>query len=168
MRKQTPEFFEKFMKVHPNRRFKNLLDVGSAHINGDIRGKVEDYKIEYAGLDMREGENVDIVLNAHDIPKRFKKGSFDIVTCFDTLEHDDMFWLTVENMKWALKKRGYLLIGVPGGNCPYHAEPEDYWRFTKQAVSSWFEGMEDFLIDVQYDDKRNLVEDAIYAWGRKK
>ena len=168
MRKQTPEFFEKFIKTHLDREFKNLLDVGSAHINGNIRQNVIDAEIEYTGLDMREGRNVDIVLNAHDIPKKFDKESFDIVACFDTLEHDEMFWITIENMKWVLKKGGYLLIGVPGRNTPFHEEPQDYWRFLRTSVESWFEGMDDFFIDVQYDAEDNRLEDEIYAWGRKK
>ena len=165
MRRQTYDFLLKFFRD----RYapKSVLDVGSAHVNGDLRDIFNKAESEYIGLDMRKVRNVDIVLNAHDIDKHFKEGEFDMVCCFDTLEHDDKFWLSFSNMKWVLSKGGYLLIGVPGRACPQHDQPNDYWRFMKDGVISLFEGFEDVHVEVQKDNPNNDAEDEIYAWGKK-
>jgi len=55
------------------------------------------------GIDMRPGACVDIQMNAHDLLTKFEPNTFDCVICFDTLEHDDKFWLTVDNMKKSYK-----------------------------------------------------------------
>lgn len=165
MRNQTVTFVEKFLSEKENP--KSVLDVGSAHINGSLGKFFREKGIKYTGLDMRDGENVDVVLNAHDMKKKFRNQQFDMVCCFDTLEHDDKFWVTVANCRWVLKKGGYLLIGVPGRNCPLHEHPGDYWRFMENGVRSFYEGMVDVFVDAQRDDPGHMGVDEVYAWGKK-
>ena len=40
------------------------LDIGSLGVNGSLK----DLFTDYIGLDMREGDNVDIVANGHELP----------------------------------------------------------------------------------------------------
>jgi SAM-dependent methyltransferase len=85
----------------------------------------------------------------------FEDGSFDLVLCNATLEHDKRFWLSVAEMHRVLEPGGLLVIGVPG----FVKDPEhdrdrwtrtyrvhfsfDYYRFSDQAVREvFFEGME--------------------------
>ena len=163
MRGQTITFIQKLMERHTP---KNVIDVGSLHINGNIRN-VFTPEVKYFGIDMRNGENVDLVLNGHDIKKKLKKESYDTVCCFDMFEHDSKFWITLENCKWLLKKGGYLLIGVPGRACPAHDYPSDYWRFMPEGVKEMFEGMDDVYIEFQKDDNNHIEFDEIYGWGKK-
>ena len=165
MRGQTGEFVQKFLKE--KQIGGKVLDVGSLDINGTIKELFEKHGLEYAGIDMRKGPNVGLVLNAHDIKDKLDENSFDVVCCFDTLEHDDKFWITLENMRWVLKEGGYLLIAVPGSGCPKHDYPQDYWRFMENGVESFFEGMTDFYIEVQKDDPSHVEFDEIYGWAKK-
>jgi SAM-dependent methyltransferase len=101
-----------------------------------------------------DGEVTAVKGNANDM-RQFKDGSFDLVVCCSTLEHDKRFWLSVTEMKRVLAPGGLLVIGVPG----YVKDPErdqgrstltyrvhysfDYYRFSEQAVREvFFEGME--------------------------
>lgn len=157
MRHQTREFVDQFIKSKP-KQFKSALEVGSLNVNGIVSDLLGD--MEYLGVDMQEGPGVNKVLNGHDLKKHFKRRKFDLVLCFDTLEHDDKFWLTVENMREVLQPGGYMLIGVPGRSCPKHDHPSDYWRFLPEAVWLFYEGFEDIKILAEESDE-------VYAYGRK-
>lgn len=171
MRYQTREFVIKFLETHKDFVFKNVLDVGFANVEGKQDGTIKDlFKGKnYLGIDLNPIDNVNMVLDMHDIKKKLKKESSDIVCCFDTLEHDDKFWVTIENMKWVLPLGGYLLIGVPSRYCPKHDHPKDYWRFMENGVETFFDDMDDVYIEVQKtkDEPFTAFEDEIYGWGRK-
>lgn len=157
MRHQTRTFVEQFLAKHPG-EFKTVLEVGSRDINGNIRDLFAG--IDYTGVDMQEGGSVTEAVNGHDLKGHFREKQFNLVCCFDMLEHDDKFWLTIENMREVLAPGGYLLIGVPSRNCPLHEHPSDYWRFMPAAVEGFFREYEDFHMTVELDDE-------IYASGRK-
>lgn len=163
MRTQTREYLQKFLEEHKG--IKNLLDVGSlATENGaHIRDIVEKHGIKYWGVDMRQGDNVDLVVNGHELSRKIDKG-WSMVVCFDTFEHDDAFWLTLKEMKKVLKKGGWLMLGFPSRYCPEHNHPQDYWRFMPQSMELMFKGFENFQMIV---DKNNEMEDEIYGWGQK-
>lgn len=153
--------------------FERVLDVGSRDINGTVVQAFRESKKElpksYVGIDMIEGSNVDIVLNGHDIHKMFPNPIFDLVTCCETLEHDNKFWLTVEQMRKVLKPGGYLLITAPGINFFHHDYPSDYYRFTEEAFKDViFEGFEDVSVTTHSDP--NMAErphNTVMGFGRK-
>lgn len=121
------------------------LEVGSYDVNGRVRDDVE----EYIGIDVRGGPNVDIQTNGHDLC--FWDESFDNVICLDTLEHDPRFWETISELKRVLKKDGTLVIAVPGIHYSKHDYPGDYYRFTPEAVESFYTGF--YGVYVQEKDK---------------
>jgi hypothetical protein len=108
---------------------KKILDVGSYDVNGTMKPIFE--KGQYIGLDMEEGPNVDVVGVSHNIP--FEKDEFDIVISSSCFEHDDMFWISFQEMCRVLKPGGYMYIQAPS-NGPYHGWPGDNWRF---YIDSW-------------------------------
>src|SRR5260221_13081900 len=162
MRTQTKEYVTKFLKEHEG--ITSVLDVGSLDVTGEIRSLFPE-GTEYTGLDMRgkAGEgNVDIVGNAHDMKEIFSEKKFDLVCCFDTLEHDDKFWETVENLRWVTKPGGWLFIGVPSRFCPEHDHPHDFWRFMPQSVGLFLERYEHFesIVDKQKNGDTELEDEA--------
>lgn len=159
----THDLIKKFLEEH---KVKKVLDVGSLDVNGSLKEDFKDY--EYTGVDMREGKNVDIVLNAHDLSKKFGK-QFDLVVCFDTFEHDDAFWISIKEMKKVLKKNGWLIIGTPSIHHPIHRHPRDYWRFTKDSFEDvFFKDMEDVWVEEQvYGDQGESNPDQVMGYGRK-
>ncbi len=161
MRHQNRELLAKLIEKHGP--FKKVLEVGSRQVDGGgIRDLVKDS--DYIGLDMIDGENVDIVKNAHDMTYENK---FDLVICFDTIEHDDGFWLTVENCRKAVKKGGFFILAAPSVRCPQHDWPGDYWRFMPQSFEKiFFREYEDVYIEEQ-EDNPGSGNDEIAGWGKK-
>ena len=121
------KFYHKYCK--DNIENKKILDVGSYDVNGTMKPIFQ--KGQYIGLDMEQGPNVDIVGVSHKIP--FKKDEFDIVISSSCFEHDDMFWVSFQEMCRVLKPGGYMYIQAPS-NGPYHGWPSDNWRF---YIDSW-------------------------------
>ena len=166
MRHQNKEYLERFLNKHPE--IHGVLEVGSLDVNGSVRDIFASGTYgDYLGLDMRDGKNVDIVLNAHDIPTRWTTPTFDLVICFDTLEHDDKFWVTVENMRNIVKEGGWLFVSAPSGACPEHDHPHDYWRFMPQSFNLFFEGFKNVEILKDRDNQNQKVDDEIIGWGQK-
>jgi SAM-dependent methyltransferase len=120
-------FYDKYCKI--NIENKKILDVGSYDVNGTMKPIFE--KGQYIGLDMEAGPNVDVVGVSHDIP--FGNAEFDIVISSSCFEHDDMFWISFQEMCRVLKPGGYMYIQAPS-NGPYHGWPGDNWRF---YIDSW-------------------------------
>ena len=164
MRDQSREFLVKHLKGKPP--MGRVLDVGSRNVSGEISDLFTE-KTEYIGLDMIDGGNVDVVMNAHDLMDSFSEGTFDMVVCFDTIEHDDKFWVTISNCKKILKSGGYLVLGAPGANCPKHDHPNDYWRFSAEAFKSLLAGYLDVEVEEQTDNPKHSLVDEVYGFGRK-
>lgn len=164
MRSQTRDYLKKLLDNHPE--IHTCLDVGSMEAGG---GRIRDLfeGKEYLGIDMRNGDGVDRVINAHDLSLYFPEESFDLVTCFDTFEHDTAFWLTLAEMKRVVKKGGWMMIGVPSRYCPEHNHPGDYWRFMPQSMKLFFEGFTNFDMILDMDGNNANMEDEVYGWGQK-
>lgn len=166
--------------------FETILDVGSLDENGSVKDAINHSKnrpfrtllgggnrYEYAGVDMREGKNVDVVLNAHDLLDRFDPDSIDFVTCCEMIEHDDRFWLSIECMRKIVKPGGWLLVTAPGIHFFRHDYPDDFYRFTDSAFKKYiFEGYEDVVVGSfqefnKYPGYEPLGPDSIMGYGRK-
>lgn len=141
-----------------------VLEIGSLNFNGGVREFFSDAS-SYIGTDMQEGEGVDLVINAHDLLKEFKKESFDTILCLETFEHDDKFWLTLENIKALIKKNGFLIITTPTFGFPLHRFPKDYFRFGEDAFRDIF--FKDYRIINLEEVKDSEGNSGICAIGQK-
>ena len=131
--KNTKKFYHKYCVEKIEN--KKILDVGSYSSNGNVRPIFE--RGQYIGLDMEAGPNVDVVGVSHDIP--FKENEFDVIVSTSCFEHDDMFWVSFQEMCRVLKPGGYMYINAPS-NGPYHGHPGDNWRFyadSWKALEKW-------------------------------
>jgi SAM-dependent methyltransferase len=129
----TEKFYQKYCVE--NIENKKILDIGSYSVNGNVRPIFE--KGQYIGVDMEMGPNVDIVVNANNLP--FEKNHFDVIVSISCFEHDDMFWVTFLEMCRVLNEGGYMYVNAPS-NGPYHGHPGDNWRFYKdswKALEKW-------------------------------
>ncbi len=118
-----------------------VLEIGSrkeSHANG-YRHLFPD--VEYIGLDMQEGTDVDVV---HDITTGIgplKEDYFDLVICPSVLEHVDRPWLAAEVITQVTKGKGILYLSVPW-MWKYHGYPADYWRISPKAFPVLFPDFE--------------------------
>jgi SAM-dependent methyltransferase len=104
-----------------------VLDVGSQ----DITGCVRDLFVDYIGLDIVPGRNVDVVSDAHSIP--YANSYFDAVCCLEMLEHDSNFFKTIAETYRVLKQGGFFLLTARAIAYERHDYPHDYWRFTQDG-----------------------------------
>ena len=132
-----------------------VLDIGSLNVNGSVRDLFKD-ATQYIGADFREGKEVDLVINAHDLLGKFGMNSFDTIICMDMLEHDDKFWITLENINTMLNRGGRLWIVQPSINFPIHNYPGDYWRATEQAFTDvYYKGYDLLNMEQVYTKDKN-------------
>jgi SAM-dependent methyltransferase len=111
-------------------RDKKVLEVGSLDVNGSIRNYVEYFNpSKFIGIDIQDGPNVDIVLNAYDIVNRFGKNMFDVVICTEVVEHVEDWRLVFKNIKNVLIENGIVILTTRSKNSPYHGYPFDHWRY---------------------------------------
>lgn len=110
-----------------------IIDIGSLNVNGTLKNEI-DFKSEYIGLDLTNGENVDICLES---PYQFPidSNSVDIVVSVSTFEHIEFFWETFSEVLRILKPNGLFFLNVPASG-PFHRHPIDSWRFYPDAASS--------------------------------
>lgn len=94
-------FFKWVRTIHPE-YFRNtrVLDVGSLDINGN--NKLLFSNCDYIGVDIAEGDNVDVVCKTHE----YDGQPFDTVISSECFEHDMYLEKTLENIIRLLKPGG--------------------------------------------------------------
>ncbi|WP_405269135.1 class I SAM-dependent methyltransferase [Methanobrevibacter sp.] len=114
-----------------------ILDVGSFDRNGDYNyGMIlNEEKWTYKGLDLKEGNNVDIVVEDPYNWKEIEDEAFDVVVSGQAFEHIEFFWLTLEQIKRVLKTEGLFCLIVPSSG-PVHRNPYDCYRFNQDGMKS--------------------------------
>lgn len=150
-----------------------ILEVGSLNVNGSARSVFQTANTSYIGIDQCEGRDVDIVLDGKNMfsDPRIVEGMFDLVICVETLEHDPYFWITIENMKKALKKGGWLIITTPAIMVQKHNYPSDFYRFFGDTYKTvFFKDMVNVFVEEYYDPNnkwKDLKPDEIHGYGQK-
>jgi SAM-dependent methyltransferase len=87
------------------------------------------------GVDMIEGPGVDVVADAHDLAAKFPGRQWDVVVSTEMLEHDDRFWLSLEQIRLMLKPGGILLLTARGNGFWPHGYPYDFYRFMPDSFA---------------------------------
>lgn len=109
------------------------LDLGAG--SGKYKNLIKKYAGEYVALDGRAGINIDVVGDVAATP--FADGEFDAVVCNQVLEHVREPWKVVAEIARILKSGGKCILTAPFLQ-PYHADPGDYFRYTKEGMKSLF------------------------------
>lgn len=134
-----------------------VLDVGSRIPETRSTSKIERFSVRMDGLpvryppltvtgvDMIDGPNVDVVTNLEvqrSIPALarigLKAGSFRTVYALSVLEHSRNPFMLAKSIIKLMPSGGWLFVSVPF-LFRYHAHPDDYWRFTPQALDVLFD-----------------------------
>ena len=120
--------------LNPNQKLK-ILDIGSFDKGGDFNYGIilNENKWTYQGLDMREGNNIDIVVENPYEWSEIEDESYDLIVSGQAFEHIEFFWLTLDEIKRVLKPGGLLILIVPSSG-PVHKNPYDCYRFNEDGV----------------------------------
>jgi SAM-dependent methyltransferase len=126
--KEQQQFVKWVKKQHP-RYFKGtkVIDVGSKDINGNNRGFFR--RVNYQGIDLSEGPNVDWIGYAHNILPIIATGdAIDVIISTEAAEHDKFWELTFQSMYDHLRPGGLLLITAGGeGREEHGTKTKDPW-----------------------------------------
>ena len=123
--------------LNPNEELK-ILDIGSFDKDGNYNyGLIlNEKKWTYHGLDLKQGNNIDIVVeNAYDWEDEIEDETDDLVISGQAFEHIEFFWLTLEQVKRVLKPGGLFFLIVPSTG-PVHKNPYDCYRFNENAMKA--------------------------------
>lgn len=113
-----------------------ILDIG-----GRARSRLDRSKLyphhEVTVVDILEGENVDVVGDAHQLSKHFEPDSFDFFLSVSVFEHLLMPWKAAIEIAKILKVGGVGLVHTHQ-TLGMHDLPWDFWRFSLDAWPALF------------------------------
>jgi len=144
-----------------------ILDLGSQNIGGSYKPIFDCENWRYVGVDLAEGENVDIVLKDAYQWNEIQSNSVDVLISGQTLEHIEYFWITIMEIVRVLKPNGFCCMVAPSSGYE-HRYPVDCWRvypdgmraiaqFAKLEVLEAFTQWE----DEDYADGSNVWHDTV-------
>ena len=87
-----------------------ILEIGSKEVTGKSVLKEKINNAKYIGVDVQDGKNVDIVMDAHELSKKFKKNTIDCIYSSSVFEHLYAPWLVAEEISKILKINGHVCI----------------------------------------------------------
>lgn len=157
LRDSYHRIFSNFLKEINSWDHGDILEVGSRARSGVTRKELISDKLKYVGLDIKEGENVDVIADAHSLSKVFKKKQFDAIFSIATFEHLIMPWVVVNEMNKVLNPGGLVFI-CTHQTFPLHDEPWDFWRYsthTWHGLFNYYTGFE--IVDAEMGESTILV-----------
>jgi len=114
-----------------------ILEIGSRVVTG-ANNRDNLLKADYVGFDYYEGENVDVVGDAHKLSSYFNKNEkFDIIFSSACFEHFAMPWVVATEIAKMLKVGGTLIIETHFSYAS-HERPWHFFQFSDMALKSLF------------------------------
>jgi SAM-dependent methyltransferase len=83
--------------------------------------------------DVEAGQDVDLVVDAHELVAKVGPESFDIIIAVAILEHLQRPWLAVAEMAEVLRPGGVVYLDTHQ-TFPLHGYPNDFFRFSTDAL----------------------------------
>jgi len=88
--------------------------------------------------DFIDGEDVDVVADAHQLSKTFGEGAIDVIVAASVFEHLKKPWIVAEEILKTLKPGGLFFVQTHH-TFPVHGYPNDYFRYTTAGLETLFE-----------------------------
>lgn len=140
-----------------------IVEIGSRVRSGDIRKQLLPKHLEYVGIDIVDGPNVDLVGDAHELSKHFPKNSVQAVFSMSVFEHLAMPWKVAIEINKILKMGGMSMHTSHQG-WPVHEEPWDYWRYSNDTWKTIFNEKTGFeIVEAKMGESAKLHPDYIHS-----
>jgi len=151
------EIFHRFMKevlAAPGNA--SLIELGSRARSGNSYRSLFTSISHYTGVDIVDGENVDVVTDLHVLSKTIKT-QYDFAFSVSVFEHLLMPWVVAVELNKVLSVGGVAYI-QSHPTWPLHDEPWDFFRFSKDAWHGIFNALTGFeILDSAYGLEANIV-----------
>jgi hypothetical protein len=95
---------------------------------------------------------------------RLLSQKFQLVYCFDTLEHVDNPFLWCRHLRFITSTGGHIYLSTVF-SFPYHPSPEDYWRFSPAALELLFDHAAIKVIESGWEKAKDGTQ-SVYILGR--
>ena len=118
-----------------------VLDIGGK--NSPYRSQINATKYEV--LDVCPEFEPDYKVDVHNIQGVIANSTFDSIIATEVLEHCYDPATVISEFHRILKHKGVLLLSVPF-LYPYHPDPQDYYRYTKDGLKHLFHIFSDVKI----------------------
>lgn len=161
----------KYKSLGATSNFKNLIEKSEnlLDIGGRDRSKLDrslQFECDVTVLDINEGNNVDVVGDAHELSTIFANESFDAVMSVCVFEHLAMPWKVIGEINHVLKINGYVFI-YTHQTIGLHDSPWDYFRFSEDVWPVFFNQKTGFEIIDFGSDTDQFVIPFIWHPGKK-
>jgi len=110
-----------------------IFDIGSKEVKGSYAFGVPPPDSTVVCVDLAPGPGVDLVADAHDL-HMVPSDSVDFVTTVSVLEHVRYPQRVMSEIFRILKPGGIVYVNVPF-IFPYHADPDDFYRFSYRGIT---------------------------------
>lgn len=131
----------------------SVLDVGGSDVNGSYRNIFIEHNCIYKTLDWN---NSDYIVKNYDWTGVLE--DFDVIISGQTFEHDSRFWLTLENIRHAIKRGGWVILIMPSKGF-YHAFPVDCYRFYPDSAIVFADILNAEIVEVIWNNEYMLFPD---------
>jgi SAM-dependent methyltransferase len=120
---------------------------------------------EYICSDFIAGQDVDVVADIHTLAAVFQPNSFDAIIACSVFEHVQRPWIAARQIAEVLKPGGRVLIQTHFAH-PLHGYPNDYWRFSTEALETLFADAGLKIIASGYDYPCQIVSRQVPGSAR--
>lgn len=154
-----------------------IMDLGSLDVVGNYtyREIFNCPNWTYTGVDMAEGNNVDIVLKNPYAWREIKSNSVDVFISGQAFEHVEYVWILMLEVFRVLKPGGICCIIAPAGGFE-HRYPVDCWRFYTDGMNALakFSGMTTVEAYTQWEpegysaDNSDVWQDSVLVCNKRK
>lgn len=129
--------FINYLSGKYNKKGMRVLEIGSRVVTGScFRNSFNE--AEYIGFDYHNGENVDIVGDAHQLSSYFDKNEkFDLIFSSAVFEHLAMPWKVAEEISKLLKVGGSVFVETHF-SFSSHERPWHFFQFSDMALKALF------------------------------
>lgn len=120
-----------FLKANLNKKYQSVLDYGAGESPYEHLTQYE----KYTRIDIEQNQlnNIDLFLNPSTLHIPVPDNSFDLITCYDVLEHVTDINLALDEIVRVLKNNGEIIIKIPF-LYREHELPYDYRRLTQEGL----------------------------------
>jgi|SRR3989344_870024 len=119
-----------------------VLDLGAGMAK--YKETVKKNAAEYIACDVKKNENIDMVCDVTN--PTFPLESFDTVISTQVFEHVNNPFIVAQEIKKVLKIGGNAIITAPF-MFPFHADPKDNFRFSREGLEEVFRSIDFEIID---------------------
>ena len=138
---QEPEFVShskwvSYLSSNFNKPGVRILEVGSRNVTGGASRKPFS-QADYVGFDFYEGENVDVVGDAHKLSSYFDNQQFDLIFSSAVFEHFHMPWIVAQEIRKLLKVEGYVFVETHF-SFNAHEIPWNFFQFSDMGLRALF------------------------------